>query len=424
MKREMEEAANATREGLKVEDTILRLQQTEVSLEDRSRSPLLSKQMPGLDVLRGVAVLSVYFFHASGTLDEGIASTQGARMLRAIASPGWAGVNLFFVLSGFLITGKLLDTKMRPNYWSSFYVRRALRILPVYLVILLLTKAYFHLHWIYVVMCVLYAANIANYFSSIGPGYGPLWSLAVEEQFYLVWPLMVRRLTLRGLAILSCAIIVVCPVLRGLSLRYPWLGDTSTTWQAADFLAWGALVAIFLRSRYTTLRRVHILCLFLWSGGFLLLGILYRFGSLSTKTVLGVALKYDAILMFFTLTLVLALLFGENRWVLRWSAPIRFFGFISYGFYLFHVLLLHAYVDVFQYFHGPVTLVTARFLLVRCAVVLLCCTALSFLSRAYFEERFLRLKERLVPYGVSAEGRRGSRGSLREDEATTLEKAS
>jgi peptidoglycan/LPS O-acetylase OafA/YrhL len=405
----MVEPVAGTRTDPEMGDPILRLQPTEVSPEAASSSPLLKKQMPGLDILRGGAVLSVFFFHAFRSLDDGVTFTHGTRVLQWITVGGWAGVNLFFVLSGFLITGILLDTRQRPNYWSSFYVRRVLRILPVYVVVLLLAKAYLHLHWMYVVVCVAYAAHLANYFPGIGPSYGPLWSLAVEEQFYLVWPLMVRRLTRRGLTILSCGIILVCPVLRGLApAKFPWLGDMSTTWQAADSLAWGALVAIFLRSRQATLGRVKSVCALLAFAGIVLVGALAGSHSFSKKTVAGVALQSDAIFLFCTAFLLLALMFGGKREVLRWSAPVRFFGYISYGFYLLHVMLLFAFMDVFKFFEGPLTVVTARFLVARCAVVLVGCAALSFLSRRYFEERFLLLKERLVPYEAATGAARGS----------------
>ena len=92
--------------------------------------------MPELDSLRGVAILLVLFYHGFG-YDYGVQGLSGiARGFVAATLTGWTGVDLFFVLSGFLITGILLDTKLRPDYYRRFYTRRALRILPIYFAVL------------------------------------------------------------------------------------------------------------------------------------------------------------------------------------------------------------------------------------------------------------------------------------------------
>jgi len=89
-------------------------------------SNLLRSRMPELDTIRGIAVLLVLFFHG---FRYGLRGLSGfPRLLVAATLPGWVGVNLFFVLSGFLITGILLDTKHKPNYYRIFYIRRALRV--------------------------------------------------------------------------------------------------------------------------------------------------------------------------------------------------------------------------------------------------------------------------------------------------------
>jgi len=111
---------------------------------------MLKREMPGLDALRGVAVLAVVFYHGlHWWLPPAISISPGVKYLSLLASPGWLGVNLFFVLSGFLITGILLDTRTHPNYWKSFYTRRALRILPLYLVTLLILRFYSGVSWMY-----------------------------------------------------------------------------------------------------------------------------------------------------------------------------------------------------------------------------------------------------------------------------------
>src|SRR3954452_16313464 len=98
-----------------------------VRVRPASRSVLLRREMPGLDVLRGIAILSVFCFHGlKWHLPAGAIGAPYVRHVAQAVSFGWLGVNLFFVLSGFLITGILLDTRTNENYWSSFYIRRSL----------------------------------------------------------------------------------------------------------------------------------------------------------------------------------------------------------------------------------------------------------------------------------------------------------
>jgi peptidoglycan/LPS O-acetylase OafA/YrhL len=383
-----------------LKDLFLILQDTEVSVRPPARSLLLQKQMPGLDVLRGVAILAVVFFHGLGwSIPEHTSITPAARMLGSATHAGWLGVNLFFVISGFLITGILLDTRHQHNYRGNFYVRRALRILPLYLATLLLAKFALGLHAAYIVMCVFYAANLDVYFHSIGPNYSPLWSLAVEEQFYLVWPLFIRSSSRRVLTCVCLGLAVVSPILRGLSVnRFQWLGDAySTTWLVCDNLAWGALIAIFLRSHWATSRSTRLLTASLSLISVALFAVLAGLHLLTRRQSLGAALQPVPFLALFCVMLLLALRFGRHPQVLRWSAPIRFFGYISYGLYLLHLLFFLAYDVAVRHYRAPGEL-TARVLLTRFAVVLVAGSVICFLSRRFFEEKFLLMKERLVPY--------------------------
>lgn len=153
------------------------------------------KYFPELDGIRAIAVLSVISFHASS-------SVPGESILATALGVGWAGVDLFFVLSGFLITGILLDTKTSPRALGNFYARRVLRIFPLYyaslLVIYHLMPALHRLknapeewwYWLYV----------SNWSPSTGTAHAWLthfWSLAIEEQFYLMWPFVVLALSWR-----------------------------------------------------------------------------------------------------------------------------------------------------------------------------------------------------------------------------------
>lgn len=387
-------------------DRLLQLEHTEVSPSAPAapfHSTLLRRQMPGLDILRGIAVLAVVCYHGlfwfQPTYDLGL--TPDARRIANLFVFGWLGVNLFFILSGFLITGILIDTRDRENYWSSFYVRRVLRILPLYLVTLAVLYFITNLTPLYLLLCLLYAANMTIYFSHIGDVYGPFWSLAVEEQFYLIWPLLVRRLRTRTLGWLCLGLMLTSPLLRALSVhRFPWLGSaSSTTWLVLDNLAWGALVAILLRSRLASDATVRTATRTLLGTGAGLAGVLVVTHQTSRVTPTGAALQVVPFLCLFTGLLLLALRYGADPRILRWTTPLRFFGYISYGLYLLHVIFFWAYDFLyFRWFRPAVLIVTVPSLLTRFAIVATLACGVCYLSRRYFEDRFLALKEKLVPY--------------------------
>ena len=361
---------------------------------DGSRSELLKKEIPGLDVLRGIAVLSVYCFHGiKWYLPVGAAATGPyVRRIGQSVSFWWLGVNLFFVLSGFLITGILLDTRTKENYWRSFYFRRVLRIAPLYLVVLVILRLALDCSWAYITLCLFYLANFEVQFGITGTRYGPVWSLAVEEQFYLVWPFLVRRLRLRSLATLCIVGIVVSPVLRALSVSHPFMGNPyDTTWLISDNLFYGAILAIFLRTRAATEQRVRQLTAVSGGLGIVLLVVGFSFHLLSRKTSWGAAFQPVPFLLIFSSMLLVSLLFGDRPRVYHLSAPLRFFGYISYGFYLFHLLGIIAFDQIMKHFR--MQQVTVGFVLFRFVVVGMCLTLFCYLSRRYFEGYFLRFKD-------------------------------
>jgi len=168
---------------------------------------LLRSRMPELDTIRGIAVLLVLFFHGFG-FRYGVQGLSGfPKLFVAATLPGWMGVNLFFVLSGFLITGILLDTKPKAGYYRSFYTRRALRILPLYYGVLLLLAVLTRTGWVnrqaswaFLALSFFYLSNVTGLFG-VPMQYGVLWSLAVEEHFYLLWPAAVRSLSALATAV-------------------------------------------------------------------------------------------------------------------------------------------------------------------------------------------------------------------------------
>jgi peptidoglycan/LPS O-acetylase OafA/YrhL len=371
---------------------------TEVSpppLDPAHRSPLLQTKMSGLDALRGIAVLSVFFRHAfSLAVEPGM--SLSLKLLLTTFRFGWLGVDLFFVLSGFLITGILLDTRHRPHYWRNFYTRRALRILPFYIATLLLLRVTLHLGWGYLALCLLFLANFAE--NRGFAVYNPLWSLAVEEQFYLVWPSLVRKLSLRTLAMLCILSILISPVLRGITTTYHLGNPYDATWLITDPLALGALLAIFLRSALATARNTRRLAIALFSlfAVLTLAGLRLHFFSRATSS--GDALQTEPFLFFFGFLVLVALYLGNNPRLLRLTLPFRFYGYIAYGFYLLHQLaFLGVDTLLLHYNHLPST-PTAGFLITRCVLTLIPTTLLCWLSRRFYEEFFLRFKDHLAPY--------------------------
>jgi len=359
--------------------------------------PLIRAVMPELDSIRGLAILLVLFYHGF-FWSYGLAGLSGiSKIMILITRPGWLGVNLFFVLSGFLITGILLNSKSRIDYYSRFYTRRALRILPLYFAILPVL-ALFHLaSWPFLVLSFLYLSNVAPLFG-VAAGYGVLWSLAVEEQFYLVWPAVVRRVSDRVLLISAIAVALVIPLLRGISFHFGVAeGLVHYTWFVADGLAMGALLAVLLCKFPPNRASLGI------SAGiamlFSIMGILAAvpFGILTRNRLIGAAFQASAANLFFAGGLVLCLLAGTSRWKsLVRIKLLRFFGEISYGLYLIHVLLFDSYDALAQSYwpgvaaHGGLAAMWLRFICAGGTAV-----SLAYLSRWHFEERFLRLKGKL-----------------------------
>lgn len=214
---------------------------------------ILRRNMPELDTVRGVAILLVVFFH--GFAETGLAGLSGIPRLFVIATmPGWMGVNLFFVLSGFLITGILLDSRGKQHYYKDFYIRRALRILPIYclllIVLLLLPRIgwldHRQISWQFVGLSFFYLSNMTQFFG-VPMQYGPLWSLAVEEHFYLLWPSAVRIFSRNALAWIAASLFFLCPLFRAIAYALKYEYGNGYTWLVADGLAAGALLAVYCR---------------------------------------------------------------------------------------------------------------------------------------------------------------------------------
>ena len=370
-----------------------------MKIEVPAPEPLVRRFMPELDVLRGIAVLGVLFFHGFRAEYGGLPFTGARRILLMATQPGALGVNLFFVLSGFLITGILLDSRTRLNYYQRFYTRRALRILPAYYSLLILLGVLHQASAAFLGLSFVYLSNVTSLFG-VSMDYHPLWSLAVEEHYYIVWPSVVRKLRPLSLALFSLAVCILIPVARAVSFHYGhMLGGEWYTWFAADGLAEGSLLAIALRSSISR-KHAAIGGTFLLAMATILMIAGAPFGMLSRQTMLGASLQLTLVNTFFAGLLLLFLVLGTSsrKWLVN-STILAFFGYISYGLYLIHPMIFRLYDKVTGRFWPWLQPSVGHFglIVLRFAVVSAVAVGLAYLSRQYYEEWFLRRKERIAP---------------------------
>lgn len=348
--------------------------------------------IPQFDGLRGVAILLVLIGH-SGFLEAlpRLGSLEYARF----------GVDLFFVLSGFLITGILLDSKGSEHYFRNFYARRALRIWPLYYVILflafvvtpMLAPATKPVAGVWPAF-VFYIQNIALVHRDTYPfGLGATWSLAVEEQFYLTWPLLVFLLKRRALALVSVSLVFVSLFLRlaGYSYDAPSGFVHQFTLSRLDAIAFGTLAALWLRSPSCKLdqwrlRAYQFLAVGL-TGVILARILMHRNSSIVSYTFLG---------MTFTGLLGISLVSDGRSPLLRQSFTagwLRYIGKISYGIYLLHYPLFLLWARLIASQNFLPSNVVARNLLAFAGQMLLAILAAS-ISWRFFEKPILQFKER------------------------------
>jgi peptidoglycan/LPS O-acetylase OafA/YrhL len=356
--------------------------------------------MPELDTLRGIAIAGVVVLHGFYSRYSSLSGvSRPVRVFLEVTQWGWLGVNLFFVLSGFLITGILIDSRGRPHYYRRFYVRRALRILPAYYALLILLAVLRQSSAAYLGLSFVYLANVTTLFG-VAEGYGPLWSLAVEEHFYLLWPMVVRWLNRRNLALFAVGICLIEPIVRAAAFRYGHVVGLATfTWFVADGLASGGLLAILLRTSLTR-QQVGRIALALFGIGLAAAVAGAPFGILTRNRMLGAAFQHTVIDVLFCALLLFFLLAGTAAWgKLVNNAGLRFLGRISYGLYLVHLLIFRLYDDLCRRFlpswlpsDGQFSKMILNFVVAATAAI-----GIAYLSRRFFEEPFLRLKDRWTP---------------------------
>ena len=365
---------------------------------------ILQRRIPELDGLRGMAILLVMVGHYFSVPGVGSVSLLNGYWFRL----GWTGVDLFFVLSGFLIGGILLDARGSTNYFKTFYARRFFRIIPLYYA------------WIF--LYVILAPLIRIFFSeSIGPvqqvdgsivahlfflqnfheflktgasfwWFSSMWSLAVEEQFYLVAPLLVRYLSKRSLATVLMLVTFGAPILR-FAVRNscsegPWLAYRLMPCRA-DALALGMLAALIWNSPKGRdwLERNSLILYGMFTFLFYGIAYLWRWSS-DPMLLLTQTAGYTLIALVFAALLLLVL---TQRTFLVSAAMrlgfLRELGGISYCVYIIHTA-------VFFFCHQLILHALPAVTDARAALVTLLAALLTYgiakLSWKYFEQPQLR----------------------------------
>ena len=337
-----------------------------------------SVHYPGLDGLRGIAVISVIFYHVFQF------------------RPGWMGVDLFFVLSGFLISSILLDTKNSPGYFRNFYVKRVLRIFPLYYLSLTLFFLPFLIrHGKSVAAETLpyfaYVQNISFTIKNQWPvdWLSPLnhfWSLAIEEQFYLFFPLLIYAIRDKLLPVV-CTILILLTIACRLWFFFGLKNEVGCyvfTFCRIDSLLIGTMAALYAR-RYTTIRMEYFVLIL--AAVIFIASVNMDFASPLYSTI-----GFTCNALFFAFILLFSL--SPNNYLSRIfsSSVLRHFGKYSYGLYVFH----HIYFILINYTASNY-FIAPGIMQKMVPMFTLAATYISaLLSFHFFETPFLRLKKRFV----------------------------
>ena len=371
-----------------------------------------SHHLPELDGVRGIAILAVLLAHGADFLHV-LPIQHPAHTLSTMPYPlllqGWGGVDLFFTLSGFLITGILLRSRSRTTYFSSFYMRRILRIFPVYYLFLIVSFGASFLtswqaldiqhHWKWWLPYFFYIENWPVFWASWAGMlslWGVYWSLAVEEQFYFIWPALVRIFSPRFMLVLCvCGFFLGAPErLSMMHLHGVQFGIMEWPFSRLDGLFLGAAIA-FYRHLYGRPVPLRLGGLALGAGAAIYIWLLSAhriefFGSGLHIWGFGVTA--------FALMSAGLIITTQHRVALvnqvLTLSPLRIAGRLSYGMYVYHVIVYRLILSflrakIFPRF-GETPSLFRGVLVISCSILIV--TAIAELSFCFFETPFLRLK--------------------------------
>ena len=343
---------------------------------------------PELDALRFFAFLAVLLHHGP----------QGRHFLWVVCSAGGYGLSMFFLLSAYLITELLLREREQTETiaWGRFFVRRALRIWPLYygaiavaIIISRIPPHHFPLSRVAIAVMALFVANCTKLAPSLGIFLGPLWSISIEEQFYLMWPPVIKFGGKRLAFIMSVVFVMSTGVWLHVFSKKGWLLWYDTPVEFL-FFAGGAIIAIATRgNRLHGMNRIRRGALMI-SGLFVLL-LAAHFGYVGTDLVPGATttrlyIKYAGGVAG-CVVIFLAVLGMSNV-----SRSLIYLGKISYGLYVFHSGMLQISMRLTK----PLRLAShsAANLFLVDGIALLLCILVAHLSYRHFEKPFIKLKER------------------------------
>jgi peptidoglycan/LPS O-acetylase OafA/YrhL len=338
------------------------------------------RHLAQLDGFRGVAILIVLLGHL---ITRGFGFGIGK-----LGPLPPIGVDLFFVLSGFLITNVLLRARGKENFFINFYARRALRIGPLYFALLIFMFAVANhrlaaltfndrkLYW------PVFAFYLQNMYYHQASELGPLmlavtWSLAIEEQFYTVWPLLVSKLSIGNLSIVATVLVFVAPIARIVVPIFgydPYINPLCRM----DAMAMGALLSFWILRANPSSQEIKTQALGVLAGGVICEIICHFLGLTHVMSKSFVALMFAAVL---ALSLV-----WEPLCKLLSSAPLRLTGKVSYCLYLVHPVVGNL---VYHELHGSSLAMKAA----RSLLILVLSYSVAFLSWTFFEEPILQLKK-------------------------------
>tara|TARA_R110001592_G_scaffold27763_26_gene102989 strand:- start:51230 stop:52369 length:1140 start_codon:yes stop_codon:yes gene_type:complete len=377
---------------------------------DAHKPLIVGQHYPAIDGLRGMAFLLVLWFHSSyfvtiGLEQQLVGATYSYYLLTML---GETGVDLFFVLSGFLITGILMDTAQDPRPLRNFYIRRSLRIFPLYYAVLFVFLAYFFFVFgidgldhgkvwthLFYLQNWSFSHNLDQFILL-----DHTWSLAAEEQFYLIWPLVFLSFykgRMRGVFLLCAFMIVLSWGLRivftDLS-QYKWA--YTFTISRLDSLALGALLSVLCARYRDKIKEYHRFLPYVMCAVFAVI-LIILFAQDTKVESQNAMIRYGLTLFSILYVSLLAYVFlsKDDHIVKRFFScrALREVGRVSYGMYLFHSPIMMILVrQLYQYdlgywkVHG----------------ILLCLGfALSFaaalLSYRFLEKPILRLKDKYAP---------------------------